>query len=128
MGLAVDLTTEQGNFGLDSREWLGTAHGTQATRTCTIACDDFIGLNIGGGVLADGDFLPSGVAITVDADGNAVKTAAAPAVASGHLMSGVTLKAGRKMGVALYEHGKVRVSKLPAGAGDAKAPHIIYLP
>lgn len=133
MGLGVDLTVESGSFGLDSREWLGSAHGTQATRTVTIDCDDFIGQNIGGAVLAAGDFLPSGVKLG-SADGVTFVRSMAAAVdgsedAQGHLYSGVTLKAGRRIGVALYEHGKVRVSKLPAGAGDgANAPHIIYLP
>lgn len=230
MGLGVDLTVETDEFGTDSREWLGTALGTQSTRTCTIDCDDFIGETINGAVLADGDFLPSGVAIVVDDDGVAtfadgslestsiavdatsgtwtaavegevtaalqfnvsaanllaaleglpgidpgeftvtggpgdagattpyvvarttpgdmpnivvadvdlagggadvvatITAGAGASEASGHLYSGIKLRAGRKIGAALYEIGKVRVSKLPTGWGLSRAPHIIYLP
>lgn len=230
MGIGLDLAVEVETFGQDSREWLGTALGTQSTRSCTIVCDDFIGETINGAVLADGDFLPSGVAIVVDDDGLATFADASPestsiavnatsgtwtvtiegevsaAVAfnvsaanllaaiealpgidpgeftvtggpgnaggttpyvvtsttpgnrpnitaqdvdlagggdavtptvtpgagatasSGHLYSGIKLRAGRKIGAALYEIGKVRLSKLPTGWGTARAPHIIYLP
>lgn len=230
MGLGVDLTVETDTFGTDSREWLGTALGTQSTRPCTIVCDDFIGETINGAVLADGDFLPSGVSIVVDDDGNAtfadasaesvsiavdatsgtwtitvedevsdpvafnvsaaglraaieglagidpgdvtvtggpgnaggttpyvvtfttpgdvpnitaqdvdlagggdavtptVTPGAGASESSGHLYSGIKLRAGRKIGAALYEIGKVRLSKLPTGWGTARAPHIIYLP
>lgn len=138
MGIGVDLGVETKEFGTDSREWLGSAHGTQATRTVTIDADAFIGQNIGGSVLADGDFLPSGVPLAIrGADGLAVPAttggADGAATTVGHLYSGVTLKAGRNIGVALHEHGKVRTSKIPARAGGATypaagAPHIIYLP
>lgn len=135
MGIGLDLGIEEGSFGIDNREWLGTALGTQSTRSATIDCDDFIGVNIGGAVLADGDFLPSGVLlgiITASPD-KVVRSMAGAADGSetgvGYLYSGVKLKAGRKLGIAVYDTGKVRASKLPANSGTGTTPpQIIRLP
>lgn len=134
MGLGVDLTQETDAFGIDSREWLGTALGTQATRGATIEADDFIGQNIGGSVLADGDHLPSGVLLgLIAATGLATRSMAAAVDGSedgvGYLYSSVKLRAGRRIGVAVYDTGKVRASKLPANSGTGAAPpQIIVLP
>lgn len=133
MGIGLDLTVEQDTFGQDSREWLGTALGTQATRGGTIDADAFIGLNIGGKVLADGDFLPSGILLGTIDGVNHVRSMAVAADGTedgvGYLYSGVKLRAGRKIGVAIYDTGKVRAGKLPANHGTgAVPPQIIVLP
>lgn len=133
MGLGVDLAVTTNEYGTDDREWLGSAHGTQATRTVTIASDDFIGQTIGGEVIASGDTIPSGIRLgIVTATGLATISRAAATDgsqnAAGHLMTAVKVTAGRRVGVALLDHGKVKTDKLPAGSGDgADAPHIIYI-
>lgn len=136
MGIGVDPTVETAEYGQDNRQWLGSSHGTQATRSCTILADDFIGADIGGEVLADGDFLPSGVPLGFAAGEDDVATLSLAAAVdgtedvAGYLYSGVKLRAGRRVGVALFEHGKVRRGNLPAIAAGAgtDSPHIIYLP
>lgn len=138
MGIGVDLKVETNEYGTDNREWLGSAHGTQATRTITIDADLFIGQTIGGKLLASGDFLPSGIPLgEVTARPGIYGPATTGATdgtqaTEGHLYSGVKLTAGRNIGVALYDHGKVRSAKIPARGAAATYPaagaaHIIYL-
>lgn len=122
------LTTE--DFGSDSKEWLGSEHGT--TNCESITLDPALML----AVFADGN-VPSGVVLgRVTATGrygpydNGV--ADGREVARGHLFDAVKVTANRNAGAALYWHGQVREGKLPADHGldaGAKAdlPQINYV-
>jgi hypothetical protein len=61
-----DMTVESSSFGQDSREWLHGWGGKEDIRSCTLVCDNFIA-----GPWADGEFLPAGIHLAIDDDGNA---------------------------------------------------------
>lgn len=126
MGTGVDPYVEpRTEYGTDSRMWLGTAHGTQMTRTVSLDNAAMIA------AFPDGN-VPSGVKLgRVTATGLYRRAAAAATdgsqVVVGHLFSAVKIRGTGRTGVALYEHGRVKTRFLPTGAGDGTAPNIIYI-
>lgn len=126
----MDLTPTTTSYGADSKEWLGSAHGTTTAEAITL--DPALML----AVFEDGD-IPSGVVLgKVTATGRygPYDDAAVDgrAVARGHLFDGVKVAAGHNIGAALLWHGQVIEAKLPAdhgldanGKGDLK--HIHYV-
>lgn len=132
MDISVRTETRQ----VEDRSWLGSAHGTEATRSITLDVSAF--------TEADhypNGYIPSGIAVgLIDASGlyGPYDDAAIDGteVLAGHLFSSVTVQpadATVNVGAALLEHGKVVIDNLPenhgvdaAGAVDV-AGRIIYV-
>lgn len=128
----MDLTVTKTDFGAEDRTWLGSAHGTDATRSITLEPAEFLTR------WADGE-VPSGVILAEETstglyvpydpafDSDPVTAGIQPDghdVAVGILYSHTKVVAGRKHGAALFEHGRVIEANLPANHGldaDAKA-------
>lgn len=126
----MDLAPKETTFGSDSKEWLGSEHGTT---TCeSIALDAVLCL----AEFADGQ-VPSGAVLgRVTATGRygPYDDAAVDGreVARGHLFDTVKVSADRNAGGALFWHGQVRRSKLPVNHGldaaaEADLTHIHYV-
>lgn len=117
----MDITVRsEGPWLPEDRSWLGSAHGTAATRTITLDPELFTanthypngfipsGLVLGEVTARPGVFGPYDDAAE---DGRAV--------AAGHLFNSTPIRSGQttEVGAPLMEHGFVRVSKLPSGHG-----------
>lgn len=132
MDISVRTETRQ----VEDRSWLGSAHGTEATRSITLDVSAF--------TEADhypNGYIPSGIALgRITASGlyGPYDNAAADGtqVLVGHLFSSVQVQPADdtiNVGAALFEHGKVVIANLPdnhgvdaAGAADVDGS-IIYI-
>ncbi|WP_409186484.1 head decoration protein [Amycolatopsis sp. VS8301801F10] len=121
----MDLSIKTEAFQQDDQSWLGSAHGTESTRTITLDVSKFTA-----GTHYPNGYIPSGTALGLitasskygpydDTQTDGRQTLV------GHLFTGVKVPASTStpVGAALYEHGRVRTAKLPfssgAGAVDA---------
>ncbi len=108
----------------EDRSWLGSAHGTTATRSITLDPTLFTA-----NTHYPNGFIPSGVALgevsaTPGVYGpydNAASDGRQTLV--GFLFNSTPIRSGQtaKVGAPLFEHGFVRVSRLPAGNGRDSA-------
>ncbi|MEV6897457.1 hypothetical protein [Amycolatopsis sp. NPDC051372] len=115
----MDLSIKTEAFQQDDQSWLGSAHGTNATRTVTLDASTFTGLYPNG-------YIPSGTALAYIV-GSTTKlgpydpanTTTEPGVFIGHLFTAVKVPTdtSKPIGAALYEHGRVRAAKLPFTSG-----------
>ncbi len=135
----MDLTQIIQSFVNDDQSWLGSAHGTTSTDTCTLDITKF-----DAGVFDFGDYthknvIPSGVVLAkITATGKYGPYAAAGlgglAVPVGLLFHAVSVfqrTTSDKIG-AIFWHGQVIRSKLPTvsgidDAGVAALPHIQFV-
>lgn len=104
----------------EDRSWLGSAHGTTATKTITLDPTLFTaGTHYPNGYIPSGTLLgevtasPGVYGPYNDALSNGQN------VAGGFLFNSTPIRTGQttKVGAPLLEHGAVRVSKLPANSG-----------
>lgn len=115
MDISVRTT---GPFGVEDRSWLGSAHGTTATRTITLDPAAFTA-----GTHFPKGYVPSGTVLArISATGlygpYANGGAGGLEVAKGHLFNSTPMRTGGpKVGAPLLEHGVVNVSNLPANHG-----------
>ena len=118
----MDLSVQtSGDYVVDNHDWLGSAHGTQATESITLDTTKFTA-----GTHAPNGFLPSGTPlgkITASGKYGPYTPAAADGtdVLAGFLFGGVKFDGNQaaNVGAALFVHGKVREANLPASALDA---------
>lgn len=114
----MDLSIQEESFGADDKSWLGSAHGTDATRTITLDTSAFVAADH----YPDG-YVPSGMGLgRITATGiygpYAPGAADGREVLAGHLYSATRMKAGgADVGAALLEHCFVIEAKLPANHG-----------
>ena len=111
-------------WGADDQSWLGSRHGTDNGRSITLAFSGtaaFAKSNFEETDTFKG-FVPSGTPIALRAsDGRAVPYVEAGAsdgngVLAGFLLSPVKVPVGNDAVGALLDHGRIRFSRLPAGA------------
>lgn len=114
----------------EDQSWLGSAHATENCMPITLDSDAFIAAGFNAGIV------PSGVVVGIrttddlaapyaDAGANGLDTA------QGHLFTTKSIRAGTRIPAALYWHGSVIESKLPASHGlttaaKADLKHIRY--
>jgi hypothetical protein len=120
MDISVRTT---GPFGVEDRSWLGSAHGTTATRTITLNVALFTaGTHYPKGYIASGTLLGR---VTATGLYGPYSNAASDGreVAAGYLFNSTPVRAGGpNVGAPLLEHGVVRTALLPANHGlDAGA-------
>lgn len=108
------------------KTWLGSAHGTDCTRTIT--------LDIAGGTFATvleegGTIVPSGTPVVKGAGETYDLATGAGVVADGHLFEDVKVNADTtNAGGALLWHGVVVDAQVPGTFVDAnRAKHILYV-
>lgn len=115
MDISVRTT---GPFGVEDRSWLGSAHGTTATRTITLDVSAFTAnTHYPKGFIASGTLLGR---ITATGLYGPYSAAAGDGRqnAAGHLFNSTPVRAGGPdVGAPLLEHGVVNVSNLPANSG-----------
>ncbi|MEU5156755.1 head decoration protein [Glycomyces sp. NPDC021274] len=118
----MDISVRTTTYGVENRSWLGSAHGTEATRTVTLDVSAFTEATH----YPDG-FIPSGVVLgRITASGlyGPYDNAAADGrqTAAGFLFNSTTVNGTADLGAPLLEHGMVIEDKLPADSGyDAAA-------
>lgn len=120
----MDLTKRTENFSVEDRSWLGSAHGTEATRSITL--DTTLFADATWPMEGDQRVIPSGIALgRVTATGlyGPYSNAAVDGreVLAGHLFNSTKAKsaavAGARVGAPLLEHGVVVEARLPANHG-----------
>lgn len=117
----MDITVRSESFGVENRSWLGSAHGTEATRTVTLDVSAFTEATH----YPDG-YIPSGTVLgRITATGlygpydDALATG--QQVAAGFLFNSTKVGAA-DVGAPMLEHGMVVEDNLPAESGyDAAA-------
>ncbi len=129
MGLGIDLAATKSTYGSDSRQWLGSAHGTQSTRSVTLDGDDASWAPF---VTGQNGNVPAGTALVISATGLATRAAApvgtaTAAVPNGYLYSGVKVATGRRTGAAAIERGRIRTQYLPTGDTTGRSPLFTYM-
>jgi hypothetical protein len=118
----VDISVRSETWGVEDRSWLGSAHGTEATRTITLDVSAFTEATH----YPDG-YIPSGTVVgRITATGlygpydDALATG--QQVAAGFLFNSISIKGTADVGAPLLEHGMVIEDRLPAESGyDAAA-------
>jgi hypothetical protein len=118
----VDISVRSETWGVEDRSWLGSAHGTEATRTITLDVSAFTEATH----YPDG-YIPSGTVVgRITATGlygpydDALATG--QQVAAGFLFNSIPIKGTADVGAPLLEHGMVIEDRLPAESGyDAAA-------
>lgn len=118
----MDISVRSETWGVEDRSWLGSAHGTEATRTITLDVSAFTEATH----YPDG-YIPSGTVVgRITATGLYGPYSAAAADgrqnAAGFLFNSITIKGTADVGAPLLEHGMVIEDRLPANSGyDAAA-------
>ena len=112
----MDLGFSKDTYGTDDQSWLGSRHGTESTDSITLDVSLFpkaefypdgwinSGIHLGK-VAATGLYGPYDPAAN---DGRQAS--------EGHLYAWVAIRTGNDVGAALFRHGKVRRSRLPANS------------
>jgi hypothetical protein len=115
MDISVRTT---GPFAVEDRSWLGSAHGTTATRTITLDTSAFTeGTHYPNGYIASGTVLGR---ITATGLYGPYSNAAGDGreVARGYLFNSTPVTSGGPdVGAPLLEHGVVRTANLPTNHG-----------
>lgn len=116
------IVRKYGPWAPENLSWLGSAHGTDATETISLALATFAGKPY----MAAG-YIPSGVTLGLITSAGATQGMYGPydnaatdgrQTMVGHLRtSKSTVTAATGIGAALLRHGKVRESNLPTGHG-----------
>jgi hypothetical protein len=118
----MDISVRKiGPFGVEDRSWLGSAHGTTATRTVTLDISAFTAATH-----YPQGYIASGTVVSLQSNG-LWGPYTANAVATGHLFNttevlpyGAT-SAPAHIGAPVLEHGFVYVPRLPANSGLSPA-------
>jgi hypothetical protein len=122
--MGTDISVRKDNYNVDHKDWLGSAHGTNATRSVTLDTTLFPDATWA----LDGDrrHIPSGIMLgRVTATGmygpySDIAVDGRQTLA-GVLFDGVRAKsstvAGARVGAAMLEHGVVVEARLPANHG-----------
>lgn len=114
----MDISVRSTTFGTENRSWLGSAHGTEATRSVTLDTSAFTEATH----YADG-YVPSGTVLgKITASGlyGPYDDAAVDGreVAAGFLFNSTKMASGgADVGAPLLEHGVVVEANLPANSG-----------
>lgn len=114
----MDLSIKTESFSTDDKSWLGSQHGTDATRTITLDTSAFTAATH-----YPKGYVPSGMSVgkitATGLYGPYDDTASdGREVLAGHLYSGTAMTAGSSdVGAALLEHGFVIEAKLPTNHG-----------
>ena len=114
----MDITVRSESFGVENRSWLGSAHGTDATRTITLDVSAFTEATH-----YPNGYIPSGVVLgRITATGlyGPYDNAAADGrtVAAGFLFNSTQVESGgADVGAPMLEHGMVVQANLPTGHG-----------
>lgn len=114
----MDITVRSEAFGVEDRSWLGSAHGTEATRTITLDVSAFTA----GTHYPDG-YIPSGTVVARNDSSGMYEPYDGDNTAAGFLFNSVSVTAGgADVGAPLLEHGMVIEDRLPENSGfDAGA-------
>lgn len=115
----MDISVRKtGPFGAEDRSWLGSAHGTTATRTVTLDVTKFTPATH-----YPKGYIPSGTVVSRDGVTGLWGPYVAAAGSTGHLFNSepVSATGATKVGTAVLEHGVVFVPNLPANSGLSPA-------
>jgi hypothetical protein len=114
----MDITVRSEAFGVEDRSWLGSAHGTEATRTITLDVSAFTA----GTHYPDG-YIPSGTVVARNDSSGMYEPYDGDNTAAGFLFNSVAVTdGGADVGAPLLEHGMVIEDRLPENSGfDAGA-------
>jgi hypothetical protein len=119
----MDLTLQQTTFGLDERDWLGSAHGTDMLASVTLDTSTFVAnTHYPKGVLNSGILLgkitASGLYGPYDDTANdGRQTAVGVLFTETRVIPLGASAASAKVSGPLFRHGKVVTAKLPANSG-----------
>lgn len=119
----MDISVRTEAFGVEDRSWLGSAHGTAATRSITLDPALFTsGTHFPSGYVKSGTVLAKVTSTGFFGPYNDALTNGQQ-IAAGHLFNSVPMATGgAKQGAPLLEHGFVVEAKLPTNHGlDAAA-------
>lgn len=113
----MDISVRTVAFGTENRSWLGSAHGTDATRTITLDVSTFTEATH----YPDG-YIPSGTVVgRITATGlyGPYDNAATDGreIAAGFLFNSIPINGTADVGAPLLEHGMVVEANLPANSG-----------
>ncbi|MET0701708.1 MAG: hypothetical protein ABWY93_18815 [Mycobacterium sp.] len=114
----MDISVRKtGPFRVEDRSWLGSAHGTTATRTVTLDTSAFTqATHFPNGYIASGTLVSR-----IDGSGLWGPYVAGSA-STGHLFNSTPVTAnGADVGAPVLEHGVVFVPNLPANSGLSPA-------
>jgi len=118
----VDISVRSETWGVEDRSWLGSAHGTEATRTITLDVSAFTeATHYPEGYIASGTVVGR---ITATGLYGPYSAGAADGRqnAAGFLFNSISIKGTADVGAPLLEHGMVIEDRLPANSGyDAAA-------
>jgi len=120
MDLAIERTTVT---GLEDRSWLGSHHGTDSTQSCTLDASLFTpATHYPNGEIRSGTVLGRVTATKMYGPYDNTATDGRQ-TAVGFLFNTVRVRsATARIGAPIQEHGRIRVSRLPANNGlDAAA-------
>lgn len=114
----MDITVRSETFAVENRSWLGSAHGTDATRTITLDTSAFTA-----GTHYPNGYIPSGTVLgRITATGlygpynDALSTG--QEVAAGILFNSTAVRSGGPdVGAPMLEHGMIIQAKLPTNSG-----------
>ncbi len=113
----MDISVRTVDYGVEDRSWLGSAHGTEATRTITLDMSTFTA----GTHYPDG-FIPSGTVVARNDTSGMYEPYDGDNTAAGFLFNSITVASDANVGAPLLEHGIVIEAKLPDNSGfDAAA-------
>lgn len=117
----MDLSIRRNTIGNEDQSWLGSAHGTNAAQTITIDPAAFVKADH----YPDG-YLKSGLPLMKQGDGTYTLWVTSGVTPETNLLAGFLFTSTRvlsdpavKVGAALYEHGRVKVDRLPVTVPEA---------
>lgn len=111
----MDIRVRKETLLSEDRSWLGSAHGTEATRTVTLDMAKLTA-KVTDGVIKSGMLLGR---ITASGQYGPYDPSASDGreTAAGFLFNTITASGAERVGAPLLEHGAVIEAKLPAGHG-----------
>lgn len=95
------------SYGVGSHAWMGSTHGTYNARTAKLSADNFNA----GEHYPDG-FIRSGQPVTAGSDG-ALAPYTGSGLFEGFVLDDARIEDGETVNVALFDHGRVNVDRLP---------------
>lgn len=114
----MDISVRKtGPYGAEDRSWLGSAHGTTATRTVTLDPAKFTAATH-----FPNGYVASGTVVSRDPATGTWGPFVLASASTGHLFNSTPMKTGGPMvGAPVLEHGVVYVPNLPANSGLSAA-------
>lgn len=107
----MDISVRTVDYGVEDRSWLGSAHGTEATRTITLDIAAF-----DAATHYPNGYIPSGMVLTRN-DTTGMYEPYSGSGAAGFLFNSISVQSDANVGAPLLEHGMIREDRLPENSG-----------